>query len=44
MKFYQYGRSFFRKVNNITESLEKGLDKVVSRGEKNFSVHRKYMN
>ena len=44
MKFYQYGRSFFRKVNDITESLEKGLDKVVSRGEKNFSVHRKYMN
>ena len=44
MKFYQYGRSFFRKVNDITESWEKGLDKVVSRGEKNFSVHRKYMN
>ena len=44
MKFYKFVRSFFSKVNNITESLEKGLDKVVSRGEKNFSVHRKYMN
>ena len=44
MKFYKFARSFFRKVNDITESLEKGLDKVVSRGEKNFSVHRKYMN
>ena len=44
MKFYKLGYFFLSKVNNITESLEKGLDKVVSRGEKNFSVHRKYMN
>ena len=44
MKFYKFARSFFSKVNNITESWEKGLDKIVSRGEKNFSVHRKYMN
>ena len=44
MKFNEFVRSFFSKVNNIPESLEKGLDKVVSRGKKNFSVHRKYMN
>ena len=28
----------------FSESLEKSLDKVVSRSEKNFSVHKKYMN
>ena len=28
----------------FSESLEKSLDKVVSREEKNFSVHKKYMN
>ena len=44
MKFYKLGYFFLSKVNNITESLEKRLDKVVSRDEKNFSVHRKYMN
>ena len=68
MKFYELGRSFFRKMVQIrsnfattctikgtrgaklpidatfSESLEKSLDKVVSREEKNFSVHKKYMN
>ena len=62
MKFYELGRSFFRKMVQIhsnfvttgttrgtrgaklqenatfSGSLEKSLDKVVSRGEKNFSV------
>ena len=28
MKFYKLGYFFLSKVNNITESLEKGLDKV----------------
>ncbi len=44
MKFNELGCFFLSKVNNITESLEKSLDKVVSRGEKNFSVHNQYMN
>ena len=44
MKFYKF-LCQFAKINNLfTESLEKGLDKVVSRGEKNFSVHKRYMN
>ena len=31
MKFNELGCFFLSKVNNITESLEKSLDKVVSR-------------
>ena len=44
MKFYQFLCQFVKISPFFPESLEKSLDKVVSRGEKNFSVHKKYMN
>ena len=44
MKFNEFLCQLIKISTLFTESLEKGLDKVVSRGEKNFSVHRKYMN
>ena len=44
MKFYKFLCQFVKIHTLFTESLEKGLDKVVSRGEKNFSVHNQYMN
>ncbi len=44
MKFYQFLCQFVKISPFFPESLEKSLDKVVSMGEKNFSVHKKYMN
>ena len=44
MKFYKFLCPFVKISPYSSESLEKSLDKVVSRGEKNFSVHKKYMN
>ena len=44
MKFYKFLCQFVKISPYSSESLEKSLDKVVSRGEKNFSVHKKYMN
>ena len=44
MKFYQFLCQFVKISPFFPESLEKSLDKVVSRGEKNFGVHKKYMN
>ncbi len=44
MKFYQFLCQFVKISPYFSGSLEKSLDKVVSRGEKNFSVHKRYMN
>ena len=44
MKFYQILRQFVKTSPSFPESLEKSLDKVVSRDETNFSIHKRYMN